>query len=145
MTEAAPAPSAPARPRLVEALRGRSTLSAMLLTAVAVGLFLFLVQWASPVLAPLFLGLFITALTAPVFAWLLDRGRSPLVALVITVGGVLLVGGAIVLLALTSAAQLRSGIDAYSDQIVGRYPELSRAFAVVGMRSSASSPPSTCC
>jgi predicted PurR-regulated permease PerM len=133
VTEAAQQPSETSRSGLVEALRGRSSLSATLLTAVAVGLFLFLVQWASPVLAPLFLGLFITALTAPVFAWLLERRRSPLVALVVTIGGVLLVGGAIVLLALTSAAQLRDSIDTYSDEIISRYPELTRAFAVVGM------------
>src|SRR6188768_4512218 len=77
---------------LADTLRGRTTLSGMLFTAVAVGLLLFLVQWAQPVLAPLTLGLFITALTAPVFGWSLGRGAPPAVALLVTVGGVLIVG-----------------------------------------------------
>jgi predicted PurR-regulated permease PerM len=116
-----------------EALRGRSTLQSMLFTAVAVGLLLFLVQWAQPVLAPLLLGLFITALTAPVFGWALGRGAPPWAALLVTVGGVLLVGGLIALIALVSGHQLLDSIDRYTEQVMARYPELANAISVLGL------------
>jgi predicted PurR-regulated permease PerM len=133
LADPSPEPSGHARPGLVESLRGRSTLSATLVTAVAVGLLLYLVQWASPVLGPLFLGLFITALVAPLFGWLLDRAGSPTLALVVTVGVVLAVGGVIVLLAFASANQLADAIGSYGDQVVARYPELSSAMALLGV------------
>lgn len=118
---------------LTTAIWGRSALAATLVTAVAVGLFLYLVGWAAPVLSPLFLGLFVTALTAPVFGWLQARGASSIVALVITVGLVLLVGGLIVLIALASASQLASSIDAYAHRVTQRYPELAAALSAIGM------------
>ena len=46
----------------------------MLVTAVVVGLALFLIGWLAPVLAPLGLGLFLAALAAPLFTWL-ERAR----------------------------------------------------------------------
>lgn len=118
---------------LVEALRGRSTLSATLVTAVGVGLLLFLVQWAQPVLGPLLLGLFITALVAPLFGWLLRRTGSPMLALIVTVGAVLLVGGFVVLLALASVNQLTDAVGGYADRITARYPELGNAIALLGV------------
>jgi predicted PurR-regulated permease PerM len=126
-------PSRPGTLGLVETLRGRSTLAATLLTAVAVGLLLYLANWASPVLAPLFLGLFITALAAPLFGWLLGRGASPIVALVLTVGVVLVVGGLIALVAFASARQLLSSVDGYAERVTERYPELTRALEVIGV------------
>lgn len=133
MTQAPAQPSEPGPQGLVEALRGRSSLSATLLTAVAVGLLLFLVQWASPVLGPLLLGLFITALMAPLFGWLQRRTGSPTLALIVTIGAVLLVGGLIVLLALASVHQLTDAIDGYADRITARYPELANAIALLGV------------
>jgi predicted PurR-regulated permease PerM len=118
---------------LADTLRGRTTLSGMLFTAVAVGLLLFLVQWAQPVLAPLTLGLFITALTAPVFGWSLGRGASPAVALLVTVGGVLIVGFVIVLIAYASANQLLASLDLYTDRVLARYPELANALGLIGL------------
>lgn len=132
-TEGSPAAAEPARHGLVETLRGRSTLSATLLTAVAVGLLLFLVQWASPVLGPLLLGLFITALMAPLFGWLQRRTGSPTLALIVTIGAVLVVGGLIVLLALASVHQLTDAIGGYADRITERYPELVNAIALLGV------------
>lgn len=116
-----------------DALRGRTTLQAMLFTAVAVGLLLFLVQWAQPVLAPLLLGLFITALTAPVFGWALGRGAPPAIALLITVGGVLLLGALIGVIAYASANQLLASIDRYTDGVLARYPELESAISAIGL------------
>lgn len=112
---------------------GRSSLSAMLFTAVAVGLFLFLVQWAQPVLAPLALGAFVTALTAPAFGWVLARGAPPAVALLVTVGGVLLVGAVIVVIAFTSANQLLESLGLYTDRVRERYPELTNALSAIGL------------
>lgn len=105
----------------------------MLLTAVAVGFLLYLVQWAAPVLSPLLLGLFVTALVAPLFGWLLHRTGSSAVALVVTIGAVLLVGGLIVLLAMASVGQLTDSIDGYAGRIVERYPELANAIALLGV------------
>ena len=118
---------------LTDALRGRSTLQSMLVTAVAVGLLLFLIQWAQPVLAPLLLGLFITALTAPVFGWVQGKGAAPAVALLVTVGGVLLIGGLIALIAFASANQLLDSLDLYGEQVLARYPELASAISVIGL------------
>jgi predicted PurR-regulated permease PerM len=112
---------------------GRSRLSALLFTSVAVGLFLFLAQWASPVLAPVFLGLFITALTAPLFGWALTRSGSPAIALMVTIGGVLLVGIVIALIAFASANQLLASLDLYTERVLARYPELSQALSVIGL------------
>lgn len=131
--EPAPLAAPPGTSGLLETIRGHSTLAATLLTAVAVGLFLYLVGWASPVLGPLALALFITALTAPLFGWLLGTGRSPTLALLLTVGVVLLVGGAIALIAFASARQLISSIDTYTDRVVERYPELTRALEAIGV------------
>jgi predicted PurR-regulated permease PerM len=103
------------------------------MTAVAVGLLLYLANWASPVLAPLFLGLFITALAAPLFGWLLGRGASPVAALALTVGAVLVVGGLIALIAFASARQLLASVDGYAERVAERYPELSRALEVIGV------------
>ncbi len=114
-------------------LRGRTTLQAMLYTAVAVGLLLFLVQWAQPVLAPLLLGLFITALTAPVFGWALGKGAPPAAALLVTIGGVLAIGLVIVLIAFASANQLLASVDQYTAGVMARYPELASALSAIGL------------
>jgi predicted PurR-regulated permease PerM len=121
---------------LADALRGRSTLQSMLFTAVAVGLLLFLIQWAQPVLAPLLLGLFLTALTAPVFGWALGKGAPPWAALLATVGGVLAIGFVIVLIAFASANQLLASLDLYTDQVLARYPELASVIAAIGLTIS---------
>lgn len=126
-------PAGPGHEGLVESLRGRSSLAGTLVTAVAVGLLLYLAQWASPVLGPLFLGLFITALMAPLFGWLRGRTGSSALALVVTVGAVVAVGGLIMLIAFASANQLSDSIDRYRDQVVERYPELSHALTLVGV------------
>src|SRR5918994_2883141 len=87
-------------------VRGASNLFAMLVTAVAVGLALFLVAWLAPVVAPLGLGLFLAAIAAPLFTWLERRGRSAGLALALTIGVVVLVGGGFVVLTIASAHTL---------------------------------------
>lgn len=123
MTEAVPPPTEPAGgARFVPGwLRGATNLAAMLVTAVLVGLALFLVSWLAPVLAPLGLGLFLAALAAPLFTWLQERGLSPALALTVTIGIVVGVGVAIVLLALTSAQALANSLAGYSESLQAWY------------------------
>ena len=109
------------RPTLVpEWVLGATNLFAMLVTAVLVGVALFLIGWFSPVLAPLGLGLFIAALAAPLFGWLVDRGRSASMALGITIGAVVLIGAAVVAIALLSARSLSESLDTYAGEIRAR-------------------------
>lgn len=105
-------------------LRGNTNLLAMLVTAVTVGLGLFLIGWLAPVLAPMGLGLFLAALAAPLFTWLERRGRSAILALALTVGVVLVIGVALLVLALESARSLTEGLAAYSTELQARYAEI---------------------
>ena len=98
----------------------------MLVAGVVVGLGLFLISWLSPVLAPLGLGLFLAALAAPLFTWLEARGRSAALALTLTIGIVLVVGAALIVLALSGAASLTDGLATYSDALEARYPDVVR-------------------
>ena len=104
-----------------EWVRGATNLFAMLVTAVLIGIALVLIGWFSPVLAPLGLGLFIAALAAPLFGWLVDRGRSAPAALGVTICAVLLIGVAVVVIALLSARSLAESLDTYAGEIRGRY------------------------
>ena len=123
--EAEPGP----QPLVPTWVRGNTNLFAMLVAGVVVGLGLFLISWLSPVLAPLGLGLFLAALAAPLFTWLEARGRSAALALSLTIGIVLVVGFALVLLALSGAASLTNGLVTYSDALEARYPNVSDATA----------------
>src|SRR6185503_7993807 len=117
-------PSTAGRPALVpEWVLGATNLFAMLVTTVLVGVTLFLIGWLSPVLAPLGLGLFIAALAAPLFGWLVDRGRSASIALAITITAVLLIGAVIVAIALLSARSLSESLDTYAGEIRARSPD----------------------
>jgi predicted PurR-regulated permease PerM len=127
-----PQPS-PRTIRITEPFRGAATLFSMLITAVAVGLLIFLVGWAAPVIAPLSLGLFFAALSAPLYGWLAARVRSTPVAVALTVTAVILLGGGIVLLLVLSANELADGISRYADDLRARYPEVDQALDSVGL------------
>ena len=113
----------------------------MLVTAVAVGLGLFLIGWLAPVLAPMGLGLFLAALAAPLFSWLERRGgsadrrpeRDDRLVLVV-------VGGGLVLLGLQSARSLATG-SALRRVTRARIPARRRSTAGVMARSASSSRP----
>jgi AI-2 transport protein TqsA len=117
-------------------LRGNTNLLAMLVTAVTVGVGLFLIGWLAPVLGPLGLGLFLAALAAPLFTWLEERGRSAVLALGVTVAIVLVIGSALVLLALTSARSLAEGVATYSEQLQSRYPDSAETIATGGLMAA---------
>jgi AI-2 transport protein TqsA len=115
-------------------VQGATNLFAMLVTAVLVGVALFLIGWSSPVLAPLGLGLFLAALAAPLFGVLVDRGLSAPLSLGITIGLVVLIGGAVVVLGLVSARSLTDSLDTYAGEIRARYADGSTASAPTMIR-----------
>ena len=124
----------PPNPSLVPNwVSGNTNLFAMLVTAVVVGLGLFLIGWLAPVLGPMGLGLFLAALAAPVFTWLESRGRSAVLALALTIGLLLAVGIALILLALAGAGALIDGIATYSSDLQTRYPDASASLASGGV------------
>jgi predicted PurR-regulated permease PerM len=120
-----------------EPFRGAATLFSMLVTAVAVGLLLFLVSWAAPVIAPFAFGLFLAALSAPLFGWLRERIRSTPIAVAITVAAVVLTGGLVVVLVLLSARELAAGLNEYAAQMRARYPDLTSYLQSLGLSSIA--------
>ena len=121
-----------ARPRLPD-MGGGTTVAALLLTALAVGGLVFLTNWAAPLLAPLTLGVILTALATPLFERFVERGRSATMAMLITVVVVVLVGGLLVVLSIYSSRQLIASLTVYSDQITTQYPGLSEFLASVGV------------
>ena len=111
---------------------------AMLVTAVVVGLALFLIAWLAPVLAPLGLGLFLAALAAPLFSWL-ERARP--------VRGPRAraddrrprssIGGALVLLVLTAAQRAdRRHRWTLLDDLQARYPTPRPSLATGGLMAA---------
>ena len=113
--------------------QGATNLFAMLLTGVLVGSALFLIGWFSPVLAPLGLGLFVTALAAPLFGRLVGRGQLAPVALVVIDGVVVLIGGGIVVIGLLSARSLADSMDTYAGEIRGRFADGSTSSAPIAL------------
>jgi predicted PurR-regulated permease PerM len=114
-------------------LGGATTLAAVLLTTLAVGGLVFLTSWAAPLLAPLCLGLVLTALATPLFESFVGRGRSATMAMVITVVVVILVGGALVVLSIYSSRQLVASLATYADQINARNPAMAELLASIGV------------
>jgi predicted PurR-regulated permease PerM len=114
-------PPSPTPALVPDWLRGNTNLFAMLVTAVMVGLGLFLISWLAPVLAPMGLGLFLAALAAPLFSWLERRGGSAILALGLTIGVLLLTGAGLVFLGLQSVRSLTDGLAEYSTALQARY------------------------
>jgi predicted PurR-regulated permease PerM len=114
-------------------VRGNTNLFAMLVTAVVVAIGLFLISWLAPVLGPFGLGLFLAALAAPLFTRLAERTGSGGIALVLTIGLVVVVGVLLVLLALTGAQALADGIATYSTSLGDRYPDAAAALDPSGL------------
>jgi AI-2 transport protein TqsA len=117
-------------------VRGHTNLAATLVSAVMVGLALFLIAWLAPVLAPLGLGLFLAALAAPLFTWLDERGRSAALALTLTIAVVVAIGGVLVILILAGGRELAEGIATYSTSLQARYPESAESIATGGIMAA---------
>jgi AI-2 transport protein TqsA len=100
------------------------------------GIGLFLVGWLAPVLGPLGLGLFLSALAAPLFTWLERRGRSVGLALTLTVAFVVAVGAGLVLLAVTGAQALTDGLATYSAALQQHFPAAGESLATAGIMAA---------
>jgi AI-2 transport protein TqsA len=106
-------------PAMIDRIPGRPM--SMLVGAAAAAILIYVTGWLAPVLAPLGLGLFVAALAAPLFTRLVARGASAPVALTLTIGIVLVVGAALILLAAVSIRSLSDGLATYASEIEARY------------------------
>jgi AI-2 transport protein TqsA len=88
------------------------------------GLILFLLQWAAPVVTPVFFALYLTAILSPVYRWLMGKGlkKGPVLLLLIT--GILAAGTAVALLAATSVQGLRTSLPTYDSQLTNQVEAL---------------------
>ena len=116
-----------------EEMSGATSLAVIVATSVALGILVFLTHWAAPLLAPMLLGLMLTALATPLFARFVGSGRSATVAMVITIGVLVIVGGGIALLSIYSGRQLTESLALYTDELLLRYPESSDTLASLGL------------
>jgi predicted PurR-regulated permease PerM len=73
---------------------------------VVVGALIFFMHWAAPVLVPIFLALFLTALATPGYRWLLTQRLPQPVCLLVIVITVLLTAAGLALLGFVSLARL---------------------------------------
>jgi predicted PurR-regulated permease PerM len=110
---------------------GGPSLLGRLVAVLAVGFLLWLIGWLAPIVAPLGMALFLAALSAPVFTWLVGRGRSRVLAMAITVVLILGIGGAILVLGILSVQSLSDSLSAYSSDLAARYPSLSGVPAAI--------------
>ncbi len=102
-----------------------------LVAVLAVGFLLWLIGWLAPIIAPVGMALFLAALSAPVFAWLVARGGSRVAAMAITFTLILAIGGSLILLGVLSVQALSDSLSTYSTDLAARYPSLAGLPAAV--------------
>ena len=84
---------------------------------ILVGIALVLISWAAPVITPIMLGWYMTALAIPGYFWLQKRGVNSGLSLVTLILALLVGGVAIGLLFLVSANSLQDGLQLYLDNL----------------------------
>lgn len=82
-----------------------------------VGIVLVMISWAAPVLTPIMLGWYLTALSLPGYFWLQKRGVKPAIALLILILAIFIGGVVIGLLAIASVNSLQEGLHVYLDNL----------------------------
>ena len=82
-----------------------------------VGIVLVIISWAAPVLTPILLGWYMTALALPGYFWLQKRGVKKGVALLILILALLVGGIAIGILFIVSINSLQDGLALYLDNL----------------------------
>jgi len=82
-----------------------------------VGIVLAIIAWSAPVLTPIMLGWYMTALSIPGYFWLQKRGVKPGVALLLLILTLLIGGVAIGVLAIVSLNSLQDGLHLYLDNL----------------------------
>jgi predicted PurR-regulated permease PerM len=106
---------------------------------VIVGIVLVLMQWASPVLAPIFFAWYLTALAFPFFSAFKQRGMNRGISLLLLVGGMLLVGLLIGGLMFLGTIRLGQGLETYGGLLDGRQAELESALESINLENSVDS------
>jgi AI-2 transport protein TqsA len=132
----APARREPAASLVPHWVRGNTNLFAMLVAAVMAGLALFLIGWLAPVVGPMGLGLFLAALAAPLFTRLAERGRSPTLALALTIAVLVAVGAILVAITLAGARALTDGLATYSAALETRFPDAGETLTTAGVMAA---------
>jgi predicted PurR-regulated permease PerM len=82
-----------------------------------VGIVLILISWSAPVLTPIMLGWYLTALTLPGYLWLQKRGVKKGISLLLLIVTILVGGVAIGLLFTVSINSLQDGLSLYLDNL----------------------------
>ncbi len=82
-----------------------------------VGIVLVMISWAAPVLTPIMLGWYLTALSLPGYFWLQKRGVKPVIALLLLILAIFMGGVVIGLLAIASVNSLQEGLHLYLDNL----------------------------
>ena len=101
--------------------------------AVVAGALVFFMHWAAPVLAPIFLALFLTALATPLYDWLVSKRLPQPVCLLVIVAIVLLSAAALAVLGYISLVRLRDGLEHYEEGLATRLPRLQEHLATAGV------------
>lgn len=99
---------------------------------VTIGFMLVLIQWASPVLVPILVAMFIAALCLPIYSWLMKRGLRKSIALVVMVLVVLLGFAVIGLLLLAGVNRLSASLAEYSTGLAIQMPAVQTALTDLG-------------
>ncbi len=82
-----------------------------------VGIILVLISWAAPVLTPIMLAWYLTALALPGYFWLQKRGIKQGIALLLLMAALLIGGAALGLLLFTSINSLQDGLALYLNNL----------------------------
>jgi predicted PurR-regulated permease PerM len=107
-----------------------------LLFVAIVGIVLVLMQWSSPVLAPILFAFYLTALAYPIFSALKKRGMNKGLSLMLLVAGMLLVGLLIAGLMFLGAGRLATGLQTYGGLLDSRQPEMDSLLDSAGLADS---------
>lgn len=94
------------------------------LGVLGIGLLLLLIRLAAPVITPILLAFFLTALAYPGYGRLKRRGVRGGLALLIMLAIIVIGGVALLWLGFTAVRSLQEGLQTYSDQLAARGAEL---------------------
>ena len=103
----------------------------IILSVAAIVVILFGVNWASSILNPILIGIFMAVLVRPFYQWLERKHIPSGLALLLTVLSIVLIGGGLIFFVILSFTRLANGLSGYTDQIAANLEELSSLFASV--------------
>ncbi len=101
--------------------------------ATLVGITMALISWGEPVLTPILLGWYLTALALPGYFWLQKKGVKTGIALLLLVGAILLGGVSIILLFIVGVNSLQEGLQRYMGGLDQFAAELQASLSAAGI------------